>query len=277
MSRRTARLRSLEDASGFVDRVGLALLFPKPEIALPSLWEAISGSTEIAWAVREDGGKFVEFTPEFASLWQWKDELPARRLACVGKHVARTGSLVAPRLVATLYSLTGRVGRPDDFRDDDELTTLQREIAEAILENGACSRPELRDLLADPDSRRVESAVQGLQRRLVLTNVGVVEQAHGWPATKVDLLVRHWRARMRRLPDADHARLVLARTVLESAGELSAVDLAAALAWRRPVAASALDQLAERGLATARDEEGYRLWSWRQPAAAASRRGAAKA
>ena len=93
-----------------MDEVGVALLFPKPDVVLPSLWEAVSGSTDVEWANRDEQGAFVSFTPEMARVWRWKDELPARRLACVGLHVVRTTGIVAPRLVAAVYAVTGRAG-----------------------------------------------------------------------------------------------------------------------------------------------------------------------
>lgn len=256
------RVRSLADAAAFVERSGIALVFPKADVVLPSLWEAIAGSTEVEWAERDEEDRFVEFTPDFERIWRWKDELPAHRLACAGQHGARPISLLAPELVGALYALTGLPGRSDDFRSLDDLTSLGREVAEAALELGHVTRPQLRRLVG-ADKRRVDRAVEALERRLVLTNVGVDDSEPGWPAVEVDLLPRHWRTRLRRLPARDHAALELARRVLASADELSAADLAAALGWRRGEAARTLDELAERGESDVRDEDGLRLWTRR--------------
>src|SRR5436190_5908308 len=125
----TRRIRSLRAAGAWLDRVGVAAVFPGADLVLPSLWEAVAGSRDVDWAVRDECGR-VSFTPEMARCWAWKDELPAHRLACVGKHLGRWAALVSPRLVPQLYALTGRTGVADDFRDA-ELTTLQREVAEA--------------------------------------------------------------------------------------------------------------------------------------------------
>ena len=104
-----ARLRSLEQAAAWIDEVGVALLFPSGDYVLPSLWEAVAGNPEVDWSIRDEEGKYVAFTPNMRKVWSWKDELPAGRLACVGLHVARTTSLVAPRLVASLYAATAEV------------------------------------------------------------------------------------------------------------------------------------------------------------------------
>jgi hypothetical protein len=257
MSRR--RVRSLNAAAAFVDEVGIAVLFPRADLVLPSLWEAVAGPGPVEWAVRDDEDNFVSFTPEFDRIWRWKDDLPEQKLACVGKHAARAVCVVSPQLLGALYALTGRAGRPDDFRDD-ELDTLQREIAEVVLENGPCSGPEIRRLLGTADKRRVDTAIERLQRRLVLTNAGCTEQEQGWPAIMQDVFARRWRSRLRRLPAEDVARERLATTVLAT-GEVSAADLAAALSWRRREAATVLETLTERGRAVTRDEDDIRLWS----------------
>ncbi len=206
--------------------------------------------------MRDDEGRHV-FTPEMARCWAWKDELPEQRLACVGKHLGRWSALVAPRLLAPLYALTGRVGRPDDFRSG-ELTPLQLELAEAVLAAGPVTGPELRALVG-AGKKQVDGAVAVLQRALVLTNAGVVAQRNGWGAIAVDLLAR--RFDVSKLPAEAAARRALAATVLASVGELSAADLGGALGWRLKRSRETLEELVELGAATRRDSDGLALWS----------------
>ena len=97
-------MRTLEEAAAFVDDVGLALLLPKADVVLPSLWEQVNGSPERTWAVREPDGTFVRWSEEMGFLWGAKDDLPAAGLVCVGKHVARVVACVAPRLVPVLVA-----------------------------------------------------------------------------------------------------------------------------------------------------------------------------
>ena len=252
----TRRIRSLRAAGAWLDRVGVAAVFPGADLVLPSLWEAVAGSRDVDWAVRDECGR-VSFTPEMARCWAWKDELPAHRLACVGKHLGRWAALVSPRLVPQLYALTGRTGVADDFRDA-ELTTLQREVAEAVLEEGPSTGPELRAMLG-ADRKQVDAAVVALQRALVLTNSGLVQQRQGWGAIAVDVLPR--RFSLEPLPAADDARRTLAATVLASSGELSAADLGGALGWRVKLSREVLDQLVERGGAGTREQDGLALYS----------------
>ena len=252
-------MRTLEQAAAFIDRVGIALVFGKADVVLPSLWDEVCGPGG-DWAVRDENGKAVSFTPEFDRLWHWKDDLPERRLVCAGRHLARdAAALISRKLVPAIYALTGRRGDPEDFREL-ELTPLEREVAEATFAEGPVSAPELRRLLATDDKKGVDKAIKLLQRELVLTNAGVTEQEAGWPAVRQDVFARRWRARLKRIPDADAARRTLAQTVLAAAGEASEADLAAALGWTKRTAAATLEDLGDRRVAVARDEDGYRLW-----------------
>lgn len=252
-------LATVEDAAAWLDEVGVALLFPKPDYVLPSLWEAVAGRTELDWAVRDEDEKFVSFTPEMSKVWRWKDELPRRRLACIGLHVVRTTGLVAPRLVPAVYALTGRRGAPDDF-SEEELEPLERELAEAALDLGRpTTRKELRQLV-NREKREVDKAVNVLQRKLVLTNAGRDEEDSGWSATLHDLFARRWRARLRRLPGREDALARLAEAVAVAAGDVSAADMAAALRIRRREAADVLSALETRGRLERRDEDGIDVW-----------------
>jgi hypothetical protein len=253
-------VRTLEQAAAFVDRVGIALVFGKADVVLPSLWDEVCGPGG-DWAVRDENGKAVSFTPEFDRLWHWKDDLPEQRRVCAGRHLARdAAALISPKLVSTLYALTGRAGTPEDFHEL-ELARLELEVAEAVLAEGPVSAPELRRLLATDDKKGVDKAIKRLQRELVLTNAGVTAQDAGWPAVRQDVFARRWRARLKRLPEEDKARRTLAKTVLGAAGEVSEADLAGALGWTKREAAAALEDLEARRLATAVQEEGFRLWA----------------
>ncbi len=254
------RIRSLKEAAAFVDHVGIAVVWGQADLVLPSLWSHVGGP-DADWAIRDENGKPTGFSPEFDRLWHWKDELPERRLACAGKHFGSAALLVAPRLLAAAYALTGRGGTADDFRED-ELEPLQREVAEAVLENEPLTGREIRRLLGTSDRKAVDRAVSRLQRRLVLTNAGAAEQSQGWRAIRQDLFARRWRRSLRRLPAEEDARRELALAVVAAAtDEVSAADVAAALGWRRKQAEAVLASLTVAGRLTERDEDGLPLWS----------------
>ncbi len=237
-------IRSVKDAAAWIDQVGIALLFPKADVVLPSLWEQVNGSAETNWAVRDAGGAFVSWSEEMAILWGAKDELPERGLVCVGKHVGRVATCIAPRLVPTLVAAT----------DPPELAGLEAELVEAIEESGPLTGPQLRDVLGSA-KKDVDRSVAVLHRRLVLTNSHLVEQDGPWGAIAHDLVGRKWRL-PKRLPAQVEARRALARLVLAGAGELTAADLSGPFGWRRKEAAAVLD-----GVAAGRDGGGFRIWA----------------
>src|SRR5438552_7591683 len=136
------KIASIRGAAAWVDRVGLAVLYPNDDLVLPSLWEALTGRKDVDWAERDDEGRFVDFTPDMSRVWGWKDELPEQRLVCTGKHLGGKVSLVSLRMLSALYALTGRTGSPEDFRDE-ELSPVERDVAEALLEGGPISSAEL--------------------------------------------------------------------------------------------------------------------------------------
>jgi len=226
-----------------VDTVGLALLFPKTDVVLPSLWEQVNGDAGRNWAVRDAEGGFVEWTAEMGFLWGAKDELPSRGLVCVGKHLARVATCVAPRLVPTLVA-AGEPYEPEG---------LEAELVDAITREGPLTGPALRELTGAA-KKDVDKAVIALHRRLVLTNSHLVEQDGPWGAIAHDLLARKWKV-PKRLPSPQEARRELARVFLASAGEVTAADLGP-LGWRRKEAAAVLDEIADGR----EDPGGFRIW-----------------
>lgn len=209
------------------------MLFPKADVVLPSLWEQVSGRQEVEWEADE-----INF------FWWAKDELPGRGLTCVGKHVARAVSCVAPRLLPTLVAANGEPAEDGPVLD-------------AIRALGPLTGPQLRELTG-LEKKEVDRTIASLHHRLVLTNSHLVDEGSTWGTLAHDLLARKWKL-PKRLPKREAARRELASLVLDHAGELTAADLGGALGWRRKEAAAILDELAD-----GRDDPGgYRIWTRR--------------
>lgn len=250
-------VRSLTAAAAFVDRVGLALVFRKEGVVLPSLYEAVAGPGPTKWAEEREDGKLT-FTPELSVVWAWKDDLADARLACAGKHVRGWPSLVSLALLPALYALTGRGGSAGDFRDA-VMPPLEREIAEAVLTTGPSDAHDVRRAIGGRDTVAVNRGIDSLQRRLVLTRAGTIQRDRSWPATIYDVLPRRYP--LPQLPAPDRARGDLASALLRTAGTLSAADLSRALGFPRREAVKVLEGLAMEGRALPRTESGVPVWS----------------
>jgi hypothetical protein len=243
----TGQVRSLQDAAAFVDRVGLALVFAKAGVPLPSLHEAVAGRGA-HWVDEREDGKLA-MTPDMAKVWAWKDELAEARLACAGKHVRGWPALVSLALLPSLYSLTGRAGAAADFRDA-VLPPLERDVAEAVLSSAPADALDVRRAIGVRDARRVGRAIDSLQRQLVLTRAGTIRREQGWPGNAYDVLARRYA--LGRLPAPDVARANLAAAVLRMAGELTAADLSRVLGCSRAESNAALDRVKSEGPDTRR-------------------------
>jgi hypothetical protein len=227
-------IRTVPQAAKWVDKVGLALLFPKADIVLPSLWEQASGLQVTDWD-----------TEEMNFFWWAKDELPARGLTCVGKHLARHVACIAPRLLPTLVAAN---------REEPE---GEEPVVDAIQSVGPMTGPELRDATG-LTKKEVDRSIAALHHRLVLTNSHLVHEGSTWGTLAHDLLARKWKL-PKKLPEREAARRELAAIVLGHAGELTAADLGGALGWRRKEAAAVLDEIAEGH----DDPGGFRIWAQR--------------
>jgi hypothetical protein len=227
-------IRTLAAAGKWIDRVGLTLLFPRPDVVLPSLWEQVSGLQEVDWNAEP-----INF------LWWAKDALPDEGRACVGKHLARVASCIAPRLVPVLAAANGE---PAD--DDDP-------IVDAIRNLGPLTRPRLREVTG-LTKKDVDRSIVSLHHRLVLTNAHLVDEGSTWGSLAHDLLARKWKV-PKRLPARDTARRELASLVLERTGELTAADLSGVFGWRRKESAVILEEVA----AGHHDDAGFRIWTRR--------------
>ena len=223
-------IRTLAQAARWIDKVGLALLFPHHDVVLPSLWEQVSGLQHTDWD-----------TPEINFLWWAKDALPDEGRACVGKHLARTSSCIAPRLLPALVAANG------EAMDGDP-------VVELIREAGPMTNPQIRNVTG-LSKRDVDRSLALGHRQLVLTNAFLVDEGSTWGSLAHDLLARKWKL-PKRLPAPDAARRELAATILANAGELTAADLRGIVGWRPKECAAVLDEVGE-GL----DEEAaFRIW-----------------
>src|SRR5262249_6270465 len=128
---RQSHVRSVRTATAFVQRSGVALVFPTRDLILPSLREAAVGTHELSVFVTDERGK-RHLSPELDRVWLLKNRLAEQRLACVGAYARGRLTLLSLALLPGWYALTGRDGRVDDFRDAPGLSPLERRLCDAL-------------------------------------------------------------------------------------------------------------------------------------------------
>src|SRR3970040_1154518 len=95
---------ALTQAACYTDQVGFCLLFPIKGLRLPSLWAAVKGRAA------KNFNLVAAWDDDALRLWEWKDELPRRRLAFSGKVFRGKKSLISLRLLPCFYHLAGNCG-----------------------------------------------------------------------------------------------------------------------------------------------------------------------
>jgi hypothetical protein len=225
---RGRRVGSMGRAAAFVDDVGLALLFPAPQVLAPSLWEAVTGEDTEPFAA----GMGV---PE-QKVWTWKDELPRRGLAWYGTFVAGRGSFLSPSLLAALYPGAGEV----DDHESLALSPTAHKIARALVAEPLPSAV-LRRLV--DDRNRYQRAIVELHRNLLVTTAGVQERRSGWPSALIELTCRRFDVGDR------HDLICAAGRYLDTMLQATPAEMARAFRWPVAQARARLDELVSRGWA----------------------------
>jgi hypothetical protein len=171
-------LRTIEEARDYLDDVGFSLLFGGPDARYPSLREA---SRDDAAAHSQSG-----WGDDLEAMWTWKDELPVRGQAWLGRYLSGKQTLLTPALLADLYE---HEGRPDDFRDCGDLSPAAAQVATHLLHDGPAATRRARGVLG-LSPRAFSKAIAELGRRLLVTNYGVEETGSGWASCVLELTAR---------------------------------------------------------------------------------------
>jgi len=216
----------MADAAGFVEEVGLALLFPGPGLEVPSLYEAVAGAGAVPFV---DG-----FNEPEALVWAWKDELAAAGLAWYGTFLYRRKSLLSPALLRCLYAGAGS----DDDHESVDLSAAAHRIADA-LRPGPLTTAALREIVGNKSE--YERGIGELNRALLVTSGGVEPQRSGWPAGVVELTCRAFTVGGG--PDRRRAT----QHFLDALTGATARDLSRAFGWPAATARAELDGLVAAG------------------------------
>ncbi len=157
---------------------------PHRGLPLPTLWEAIRG--------KPGGHPFRPWTPDSDRLWEWKDELPARRRAFYGSVWAGHPGFVSLEQLPCLLRLWSAPLGPEGFRAayrEGRLSFDANRLAEALLAGGPLNTYRLR-VKTGVGPATFKRALGELQRLLIIAKCGTDARDTTWPAEVVDLSAR---------------------------------------------------------------------------------------
>jgi hypothetical protein len=185
------RISTEDEALGFLNDVGLCLLFSARDIELPSLWGALCGEDRPVPSHHDSS--------ELGLAWRWKDSLPIEGKVLYGKFLRKKPVFISLALAPYLYALSPNYGDPaeDYLQDylDGRLSVEAKQVYEVLLEQGALPTSRLRreaGLSGKANANRFDRALAELQMDLRITKVAISD-ANRWGYCYVyNLLPRHF-------------------------------------------------------------------------------------
>ncbi len=227
-------VRTITQAAKYIDRVGFCLLFPIKGLKLPNLWAAVKGKPP------RNFNLVAEWDDDAMKLWEWKDELPRRRLAYSGRYFRGKKSLISLAFLPCFYRLAGNQGTPDEYDRlyrEGGITTPARAVCHELLKHGPLATLELRYSLGWSDKRgnqRFKRAIAELQCRLLVTHWGAKAESNAWESVVYKLTARAFPRQMRtamKLP-LEEARHRIAAQYRKLVPNATPRDAARLFGWR---------------------------------------------
>jgi len=243
----------MAQAARYIDKVGYCLLFPIKGLRLPSLWAAVKGKTPRSFNL------VAAWDDDALRLWDWKDELPRRRLAFSGKVFRGKKSLISLAYLPCFYRLAGNPGSANEYVQlyrEGKISPEARAICEELFRHGPQATLALRHALgwtSPRQNRRFKRALEELQRRLLIVHWGVKAETHAWESVVYQLTPRAFPRAVRAAAKltAEKARRRIAANFRRLVPGATPADAARLFGWTREDARAAFDwarlELSRRG------------------------------
>jgi hypothetical protein len=242
-------LTTRDEAVAFVNQRGFAYFWPIKEVTLPSLWAAVAGARPVA-DEHDDAGHVT---------WGWKDQLLGERVWYYAKILRKRATFIALDVLPAFYALSENYGEPEkDYLlqyDEGRLTFEAKTVYEALLAEGPLDTVSLRKaarMTSKASDSPFNRALETLQADFKILPVGVAEAGAWKYAFIYECVHRHYpelAERARPIRQAD-ARRRLVELYLRSVGAAPVKELGLLFGWPRREIDTALDSLAQAGIAT---------------------------
>lgn len=226
-------LQTLEEMSGFLDRVGLSLIFGSPKIPLPKIYSC-AGDT--------------------ADWWAWKDLLQAKKLAYNGRIVRHKATLVSMRLLPACLALYLHGGGYLVHEEEyywGKLSELANRIACHLESNGPTPVDQLRKAIipsGKEHTRRFHAALLELQTKFKIVSTGLVDR--GWGVRVLGLFIDWVPDKVEREAERMTKEEAVARIVeraIQTAGAVPVALLPRLFGWSPEDVSQAVEELLKNG------------------------------
>jgi len=229
------RVATARGAAKFIENAGFCVLFPVKNVALPSLYYAVSHRREARW------DKNAQL------IWKWKDELPRKRSAFYAKYFRGRGTFLSLRslsLLLAVHETAVSAEQAEDFYRAGRISRDACEIWLALGKHGPMATLEVRHACkfeTQGGNKRFKKAMLELQGQLIVTHSGAEQETEAWASNRFGLLSRAFPQQCQAAGEisADRARREIAAKYRSLYPSAPASLVARLLGWTKAQADSA--------------------------------------
>jgi hypothetical protein len=230
------RVKSPGDAIRFLDAVGFCVLFPVKNVALPSLYFAVSRRHDLRW------DKHAQL------IWKWKDEMPKKRRAFYAKYFKGRGTFLSLNFLPYFLAMHESAVEPDDaetFYKAGRISHDALELWQELASHGALATLELRHackMESQPGNKRFKKAMLELQGLLIVTHSGAEQETESWASNRFEIVARAFPKQLAQAREISQeaARTAIAAKYRALYPVASPVQVARLFGWTKAQAVTAL-------------------------------------
>ncbi len=241
------RVKTKEEAIGYVNERGYIYFWPITGINFPSLWGAVSGDRPVP-DDHDDPGHVS---------WDWKDSLLGKHVWFYGKILRKRATIISMEMAPYFYALTENYGSPEEdyltIYEQGRMTQEAKAIYEALLDHSPMDTINLRKtahLSSQDSSSRFERALADLQADFRIMPVAVVDAGSWHYSFAYDIVARHEPSLVenaRYIGELDARDKILERYFL-SLGAAQIHDLTKLFGWKRIEIEQSIGRLEKMGM-----------------------------